>query len=68
MGNILNQPITEKTIHSFTFEGNQGVIVSMQGWRTSMEVDFDCNADGVGCARFPTGSRLVAPFWFFWCV
>jgi len=38
MGNILNQPIKEKQIESFEFEGHKGVVVSMQGWRTSMEV------------------------------
>ena len=68
MGNILNQPITEKTIHTFTFEGNQGVVVSMQGWRTSMEVDLDADTDEIGCARFPARSRLVAPFWVLWRV
>lgn len=40
MGNILNQPITEKQIETFEFEGHKGVVVSMQGWRTSMEVNI----------------------------
>ena len=38
MGNILNQPVVDKDVTSFTFKGNKGVVVSMQGWRISMEV------------------------------
>lgn len=38
MGNILNQPVVDKDVLSFSFKGNKGVVVSMQGWRITMEV------------------------------
>ena len=40
MGNIENAPITEKTYHTFQFEGQSGVVVGMQGWRATMEVSI----------------------------
>lgn len=42
MGNFLTQPDVKKTIDTFDFYGKTGAVVSMQGWRVSMEVCL-CN-------------------------
>ena len=40
MGTILDTPVTEKEVYIINGNAFHGAVVSMQGWRTSMEVGF----------------------------
>ena len=48
MGNTLNSPITDTESSSFRFEDHNGTVVTMQGWRLSMEVVSDKNSKWIG--------------------
>ena len=40
MGIILEKPIVDKEVFTFSQSGFKGAMVSMQGWRSGMEVTF----------------------------
>lgn len=40
MGGVLEKPVKEKEIVSFSEGSLHGAVVSMQGWRPSMEVTY----------------------------
>ena len=68
MGNILNQPVVDKEVLSFSFKGNKGVVVSMQGWRITMEVIVRTIFSSPGPAYLRTWTSVVARLRFFWCI